>query len=61
MKKILAIAVLVLGLPGFLIIYNPSMQLGGFGLMLGMIGFTISPLVLLGALVYTTVKLWKGQ
>lgn len=61
MKKALAILAIVFGLPGFLIVYNPPMMLGGFGLLLGMIGLTISPLVLLAALIYTAVQLWKGQ
>jgi len=57
MKKIFKnrTIVLLIGLlilPAFLLIYNPSMKLGGLGLVLGGIGYYISPLLILLSLVY---------
>ncbi|HEY4522250.1 MAG TPA: hypothetical protein VJH91_01265 [Candidatus Paceibacterota bacterium] len=60
LKKIAAIAVVVLGLPVFLFIFQPSWQLGGIGLALGMLGMTVTPLVVLGSLLYTAYKLWTS-
>ncbi len=60
-KKLLAVALVLLSLPILLFVYNPSMQLGGFGLLLGIIGMTVSPLVLFGSLLYLVKKLWKGK
>jgi len=47
---------LVLSLPILLHVYNPSMKLGGMGLLLGIIGMTISPLILFGILIYLIIK-----
>ena len=59
MKKVAAVAVVALGLPALLFVYQPSWDLGGLGLALGGIGMTISPLVVLFALVYTAHSLWR--
>lgn len=46
----------ILSLPVLLFIYQPSMQLGGFGLLLGMIGMTISPIIIFGILIGLIVE-----
>lgn len=55
MRKILVVILAILALPVFLFVYQPSWQLGGFGLLLGALGMTISPLILLGFLIYVVV------
>jgi hypothetical protein len=35
------------------------MQLGAFGLLLGVIGLTISPVILFGALLKTVIRAWN--
>lgn len=59
MKKVAAVAVVLLGLPVMLFVYQPAWQLGSLGLALGGIGMTLSPLVVLFALLYTAHSLWK--
>ncbi len=60
MKKKLALIILVLlCLPALLFIYNPSIQLGGFGLLLGVIGMTLSPVLLFGVLGVFVWERWK--
>ena len=58
-KRILLILLVLLALPILLHVYNPSMRLGGFGILLGVIGMTISPVILFAALLYTVSRLWK--
>jgi len=50
------IAALVLSLPILLHVYNPSMELGALGLLLGIIGMTISPIILFGILIYLIIR-----
>lgn len=50
---------LLLSLPILLHVYNPSMRLGGIGLLLGFIGMTVSPLILFGILIYLIVDAGK--
>lgn len=57
-KHLLLVLAVLLSLPILLHVYNPSMQLGGFGLLLGVIGMTISPLILFGALFSLIKKHW---
>lgn len=59
MRKIIVVILALLALPVFLFVYQPSWQLGGFGLLLGGLGMTVSPLIVLGALVYMVVKEWQ--
>jgi hypothetical protein len=59
MKKVWLVLAVLLSLPALLHIYNPSMQLGAFGLLLGVIGLTISPVILFGALLKTVIKAWN--
>lgn len=59
MRKIIVLALAILALPVFLFVYQPSWQLGGFGLFLGGLGMTISPLIVLGALIYMIVSEWR--
>jgi len=55
-RKIFIIA-FILSLPILLHVYNPSMTLGPFlGILLGVIGWTISPLILFGILIYLIIK-----
>lgn len=58
MKRIGLILLVLLSLPALLHIYNPSMQLGGLGLILGVIGMTLSPLILFAVLVWFVAKKW---
>lgn len=60
MKKILAVVLFVLTLPVLLFVYQPSWQLGAFGLLLGGIGMTLSPLAMLGLGLYGAYTLWKS-
>ncbi|HEY4488092.1 MAG TPA: hypothetical protein VJB97_01070 [Candidatus Paceibacterota bacterium] len=60
MKKTAAVFIVLLGLPVFLFIYQPSWQLGGIGLLLGGIGVTLTPIVILISLLYTAYKLWTS-
>ena len=58
-RKILILA-FILSLPILLHVYNPSMTLGPFlGILLGVIGWTISPLILFGILIYLIIKSQK--
>ena len=59
MRKLIITILVVLSLPIYLLIYNPSMQLGGLGLILGGIGTVISPLTILALLVYIILQEWK--
>ena len=59
MRRAMIVAAVLLSLPALLFIYQPSMKLGGFGLALGVIGMTISPIILFGALAYVAVKEWR--
>ncbi|HUS96380.1 MAG TPA: hypothetical protein VMX97_06555 [Hyphomicrobiaceae bacterium] len=58
MRKASIILAVLLSLPALLFIYQPSMKLGGVGLLLGIIGMTISPLILFGALAYFVYNEW---
>jgi len=59
MKKFTVILVVLLTLPVYLFIFQPSMQLGGFGLLLGVIGTFISPLLILFLLYYYARHEWR--
>lgn len=59
MKKIIVILVVLLTLPVYLFIFQPSMQLGAFGLLLGMVGMFISPLLILFLLYYYARNEWQ--
>ena len=59
MRKLIITVLVVLSLPIYLLIYNPSMQLGGLGLILGGIGTVISALTILALLVYIILQEWK--
>lgn len=59
MQKIAAVAIFLLGLPVFLFVYQPEWKLGAFGLLLGALGMTVSSAIVLFALGYTAVSLWK--
>ncbi len=59
MRKALLIAAVLLSLPILLHVYNPSMRLEWFGLLLGIIGMTLSPLILFGALAYLLYNEWR--
>jgi hypothetical protein len=40
-------------------VYKPAWKLEGWGLMLGMLGMTLSPLILFGSLLYMVGKGWN--
>ena len=61
MKRYLIVAMVVLCLPVLLHIYQPGWQLGGLGLMLGAIGYTLSPLILFSALMYVAILKWQKK
>lgn len=58
-KRVSLIAVLLLSLPVLLFVYQPSIQLGAFGLLLGVLGKTLSPVVIFGAIGYLIFKEWN--
>ena len=58
LKRMLLVLLVLLSLPMVLPVYNPSLQLEGWGFLLGVIAMTISPLVLFGSLLYLVTKLW---
>jgi hypothetical protein len=53
------IALLLLSLPILLHVYQPAWQLGGWGLILGTIGMSVSLLILFGSLLYMIGKEWN--
>ncbi|MBT4119516.1 MAG: hypothetical protein HN666_01015 [Candidatus Peribacter sp.] len=59
MKNLGLLLLIPLSLPILLHVYNPSMQLGGLGLLLGVIGMTISPLILFLSLGFYVAKRWN--
>ena len=58
MRKLGLLSLIILSLPILLHVYQPAWQLGGWGLILGTIGMTLSPLILFGALLYMLAKEW---
>ena len=50
---------MLLSLPILLHVYNPSMRLEWLGLLLGIVGMTVSPLILFGALAYFVYSEWR--
>jgi hypothetical protein len=50
-SKPILIFALILSLPILLPLYNPSLNLGSIGILLGFIGMTISPIILFGVLI----------
>jgi hypothetical protein len=59
MRKVMLVAAVLLSLPILLHVYNPSMRLEWLGLLLGIIGMTLSTLILLGALAYLVCNEWR--
>jgi len=59
MRKLLLIAAVLLSLPILLHVYQPSLRLEAFGLLLGVVGMTLSPLILFGALAYLVYSQWR--
>jgi hypothetical protein len=59
MRKLMLIAAVLLSLPILLHVYNPSMRLEWLGLLLGIIGMTLSPVLLFGALAYLVYNEWR--
>lgn len=59
MKKLGLLLLVLLSLPILLFVYNPSMQLGALGLLLGVIGMTVSPAILFIVLFLFVAERWK--
>jgi hypothetical protein len=59
-RKALVVVLALLALPVFLFVYQPSWQLGGIGMLLGALGMTISPLIILGFIIYAIVHEFRG-
>lgn len=59
MNKLLLVLLFLLSLPVLLFIYQPAWHLGAFGLLLGFLGMTISPLVLYGVLIVFIKDRWN--
>jgi Mn2+/Fe2+ NRAMP family transporter len=59
MRKGLLIVAVLLSLPILLHVYQPSMRLESFGLLLGIIGMTVSPLILFASLAYLVYREWR--
>ncbi len=58
-SKVFSIVLLILSLPILLFVYSPSWKLGGLGLFLGVIGMTVSPVILFGVLLRYVYESWK--
>jgi hypothetical protein len=58
MKHFLLILLVLFSLPILLHVYNPSMQLGGLGIFLGVIGMTVSPVILFVCLLLFVKARW---
>lgn len=58
MKRLGLLLLVLLSLPALLHIYDPSLQLGGLGLLLGFLGMTLSPLILFGVLLKYVWEQW---
>jgi len=59
MKKLLVLLVILMVMPVFLFIFQPNWQLGGLGLLLGVIGIYVTPLAILFLLYYYVRIEWK--
>ena len=59
-NRIGVLLLILFSLPIFLHVYNPAMKLGGFGLLLGMIGYYISPILILLSFIYLFKQSGKG-
>lgn len=59
MRKIIVVVGALLALPVFLFVYQPSLQLGSIGMLLGFLGMTVSPLIILFALGYWVRNEWR--
>ena len=59
MRRLGLVVLAVLSLPILLHVYQPAWQLGGWGLILGTIGMSLSPLILFGSLLYMVGKEWN--
>ena len=57
-RRILLVLLVLLSLPILLPVYNPPLRLEAFGLILGAIAMTVSPLLLFGALLYLVARHW---
>ena len=58
-NKFVLIVIIVLSLPILLHVYNPAIEMGGFGLLLGFVGMFISPVVIFGTLFGLLVKAFR--
>ena len=59
MRRFVLAALAALSLPILLHVYQPAWKLEGWGLILGVIGMSLSPLILFGALLYMIGKEWN--
>jgi len=53
------VVALLFSLPVLLFIYQPTLQLGAFGMLLGVIGMTLSPLFIFGILLALILRASK--
>lgn len=60
-RRITVVLLGLLALPVFLFVYNPALKLGGLGMLLGALGMTISPLIVLGFIVYVVIQEFKRK
>jgi hypothetical protein len=58
LRRALIVALFVLALPILLFVYQPSLALGGWGMALGAVGWTLSPLILFGVFVLWARQRW---
>ncbi len=52
MSKGLKILIVVLLIPIIWVMVNPSMELGSFGIILGIVGTFVAPLLIVGIFIY---------
>ena len=59
MREVLLVLAMLVSLPILLHVYEPSMRLEWVGLLLGIVGMTLSPAILFAALGYVVYREWR--
>ena len=52
MSLFIKLVILLFCLPIFFVVFNPNLELGGLGILIGIIGTYISPFLLFGLVLY---------
>lgn len=59
MKKIFCVMLILVVAPVFFFIYQPSLQLEGLGMAIGVVGMSLTPLAILFLLYYFLRNEWR--